>query len=389
MRVGLVIYGDLDTVSGGYLYDRKLVEHLRAAGDTVELFSLPWRNYALRLTDNARRAWFDALSRAPLDALLQDELNHPSLFAANPRLRRRAAYPIVAIVHHLRSSEQRPAWQNAMYRRVEARYLASVDSFIFNSDTTRRAVRDALAGRKQPGARAATDAASIVARPAGDRLQPRLSPDEIADRARRAGPLRLIFVGNLIPRKGLHVLIDALAQLPRADWHLDVVGDPFADTAYAKTIRARIDSHGLAGLVTLRGAVSDSVLAGLLAASHVLAVPSFYEGFGIAYLEAMGFGLPAIGASAGAAREVISDGVDGFLVPPGLPRPLAERIAQLHHDRDLLARLGQAAQRRFLDHPTWDESMALARSHLARLVDARQPRTTAGRRPPARQPAPT
>ena len=52
MKIGFVIYGSLDTLSGGYLYDRKLVEYLRAQGDTVEIISLPWRNYAAHLTDN-------------------------------------------------------------------------------------------------------------------------------------------------------------------------------------------------------------------------------------------------------------------------------------------------------------------------------------------------
>ena len=52
MRIGLVIYGALDTLSGGYLYDRKLVEYLRAQDDAVEIISLPWRNYAAHLTDN-------------------------------------------------------------------------------------------------------------------------------------------------------------------------------------------------------------------------------------------------------------------------------------------------------------------------------------------------
>ncbi|HET9913419.1 MAG TPA: hypothetical protein VFQ13_16105, partial [Anaerolineales bacterium] len=55
MKIGFVIYGSLDTLSGGYLYDRKLVEYLRAQGDTVEIISLPWRNYAAHLTDNF---WF-------------------------------------------------------------------------------------------------------------------------------------------------------------------------------------------------------------------------------------------------------------------------------------------------------------------------------------------
>ena len=54
MKIGFVIYGSLNTVSGGYLYDRKLVEYLHAQGDTVEIISLPWRNYGAHLMDNFR-----------------------------------------------------------------------------------------------------------------------------------------------------------------------------------------------------------------------------------------------------------------------------------------------------------------------------------------------
>ena len=64
MRVGLVIYGSLETISGGYLYDCKLVAHLRAAGDTVEIFSLPWRNYAQHLADNFSDALYEKITRA-------------------------------------------------------------------------------------------------------------------------------------------------------------------------------------------------------------------------------------------------------------------------------------------------------------------------------------
>ncbi|MEK7323802.1 MAG: glycosyltransferase, partial [Chloroflexota bacterium] len=138
MRLGLLIYGSLDTISGGYLYDRMLVEHLWRAGDDVEIISLPWRNYAQHLTDNFSSSLLARLRRGHFDVLLQDELNHPSLFWLNRSLRGR--YPIIAIVHHLRVSEARPAWQNWLYCQVERRYLASVDGFIFNSETTKKAV---------------------------------------------------------------------------------------------------------------------------------------------------------------------------------------------------------------------------------------------------------
>src|SRR6266508_575338 len=140
MRIGLVIYGTLDTMSGGYLYDRKLVEYLRSQGETVEIISLPWRNYAAHLTDNFR-------IRLPkgFDVLIQDELNHPSLLFAN---RGKHPYPVISLVHHLRCSELRPKWQNAFYRMVEQKYLRSVDGFVFNSRTTARAVNNLLKNRK-------------------------------------------------------------------------------------------------------------------------------------------------------------------------------------------------------------------------------------------------
>ena len=83
MRLGLVVYGSLDTVSGGFLYDRQLVRHLRSRGDEVEVISIPWRPYARGLLDNLSPALFKRLSRAAFELLLEDELAHPSLFRLN------------------------------------------------------------------------------------------------------------------------------------------------------------------------------------------------------------------------------------------------------------------------------------------------------------------
>ena len=354
MRVGLLIYGSLETVSGGYLYDRMLVQHLHRQGDEVELILLPWRNYSRHLADNLSMDLYRRLCRANLDVLLQDELNHPSLFWLNHRLRGQIGYPIIAIVHHLRCSEARPAWQNWFYRQVERRYLTSVDSFIFNSQTTRTAVEN-LAGRGR---------SFVVAYPAGDRLCPTLTDVQITDRAHQSGPLRLVFVGNLIPRKGLHLLLDALVQLPRSAWQLEVIGNLNIDPAYTRFIRRRLAVLDLAEQVILSGSLTDVALSDRLAHSHALIVPSSYEGFGIVYLEGMGFGLPAIATTAGAAAEIITHGQDGFLVPPNDPTPLAQTIDLLSHDRACLAQMSLAARRRFKAHPTWEQSMERIRQFL-------------------------
>ncbi|MEJ2556574.1 MAG: glycosyltransferase family 4 protein [Anaerolineae bacterium] len=328
MRVGLVIYGSLETISGGYLYDRILVEHLRHQGHQVVIFSLPWRTYGRHLGDNLSRALMRQLREASLDVLLQDELNHPSLFWFNRRLRDLVRYPIIGIVHHLRCSEARLAWQNRIYRWVERRYLATLD-----------------------GCRAA-----VVAYPGGDRLQPNLTPAQIVARAWQPGPLHLLFIGNLIPRKGLHALLSGLSYLNQDSWRLEVVGGQKVDPAYVHAVRGQIAGAGLTRQVTLSGSLSDTELAVRLAQSHLLVVPSSYEGFGIVYLEAMGFGLPAIASTAGAAREIITHGRDGFLVAPGDAATLARHVQALSQDRARLLQMGLAAYQRYMAHPTWTES---------------------------------
>lgn len=354
MRVGLVIYGSLDTLSGGYLYDRKLVAHLRTAGDTVEIFSLPWRHYARHLADNLSDALLEEISGASLDILIQDELNHPSLLHLNHRLRQ-FPLPVVALVHHLRCYEAHPRVLNGLYRRVERAYLQTVDAFILNSETTRRAVCDVVQRQEL--------AHHVIAYPAGDRFQPNLSAQGITARAQEPGPLRIAFVGNIIARKGLHTLLDALAQLPRAPFALTIVGARNIDAAYTHTLDAQIRAQHLDN-VKFVDALPDRELARVLRSSHVLAVPSDYEGFGIVYLEGMGFGLPALATTAGAAGEIITEGENGCLIAPNDANALAKHLVRFAKDRAFLALCGIAARTRFFQHPGWEASMARVRNAL-------------------------
>jgi glycosyltransferase involved in cell wall biosynthesis len=357
LRIGLVIYGDLETLTGGYLYDRKLVEFLRSRGDVVQIFSLPWRNYGTHLLDNLSQNLIRSVSGAGLDVLLQDELNHPSLFRLNRKLK--ASYPIVSIVHHLRCSELRPAWQNRFYRFVESDYLAGVDGFVFNSMTTRSTV-ESLIGNSKP---------CVVAFPGRDNVRPDTTPAVVERRALKTGPLRILFVGSLIPRKELRTLLAALARLPKDTWRLDVVGSPKTDPDYASKVFGDIDRLGIHNQVRLLGSLTGQDLTEYYAGSHLLAVPSSYEGFGIVYLEGMGFGLPALACTAGAAHEIITHGRDGFLVRPGDAEAIAGHVQELVNNRGLLVRMSHAALQRYEVHPTWDEGASTIRSFLEEMVN--------------------
>ncbi len=356
MKIGFVIYGSLDTLSGGYLYDRKLVEYLRAQGDTVEIISLPWRNYAAHLTDNFQFNGQQAVQLQKFDILIQDELNHPSLIVAN---RKPHPFPIISLVHHLRCSELRPKWQNDLYRMVEKNYLQSVDGFIFNSQTTKGVV-NSLIGNGKP---------SVVAYPPTDRFGESISEEEIKARALQ-NPLRILFLGNIIERKGLHTLLQALLIIhaKRSSFILDIIGSLTTDRKYAKQMQEFVTVNGLSSTVTFHSSLDNEPLVEKLKEAHVLVVPSSYEGFGIVYLEGMAFGLPAIGTTAGAAGEIIEHGKTGYLIEPNDSTALAAHISQLATDRSLLTELSLNARKRYIQQPSWNETAGQIRAFLQSMI---------------------
>ena len=349
MHTGLALYGGLDGESGGFRYDRRLVGELRAVGDTVDVISLPRRSYPRGLLDNLSPSVSDRLT-GTFDVLLQDELAHPSLVRANHAV----SCPVVSIVHHLRADERRRL--TPLYRAVERRYLDTVDAAVCNSEATRESV---LATSSLSRDR------TLVAPPAGDKFAPAVSAAEI-DRRAYTDPFQVVFVGNIEPRKGLDTLTAGLTQL-ESPWQLTVVGRA-VDREYRDRVETQLAAAGRADRVTFEGRLPDSELAAVLRSGHVLAMPSRHEGFGIAYLEGMSFGLPALATTAGGATEIVTDGETGVLVPPDDPDAVADALASLATDRDRLARMGRRARRRYDDHPDWSETAERVRTFLTELA---------------------
>ena len=337
----------LGPLTGGNIYDRMLAEGLRARGHEVTI-----REFDGRSGDAPDP------SRTP-EVVLQDELLHRTFLRHNlawkgPRPR------IVALVHHLQSSE--PEWSEPERRRLreeEHAYLQSVDGILSPSRASVEAARR-LAGRRLPAA---------VAAPGRDRFAgaalPLLpGPGEIS--ARASGPLSAAFVANLIPRKRLLEVLEAVAAVP--DWSLAVAGREDADPSYTDRARRRAAAADLRGRVTFRGVLRPEALAALLRRSCLLAVPSTHEGFGIVYLEGFAFGLPALAAASGGAAEIVSEGETGWLIRSSDGKSASERVAEclrlLAADRGRLVSMGISAADRHRTHPTWRESAAMAESVL-------------------------
>lgn len=357
MRVGLAIYGDLDQVSGGYLYDRKLVEYLESRGDEVLVFSQPKSAYWSRLGSNLNASFWRRMASADLDLLLQDELNHASLVFGNRWFQWVSDVPIVTIVHHLRAQEPRSIWSRAAARFLERRYLQTTNARIYNSQTTKQSVEQ-LAGAKP----------CVVARPSGRRFGDALSAEAITERATTDGPLRVLYVGNLIPRKRLHLLIEGLGRAKSRDWTLDIVGDTTADTSYSTIVRQHIRRLNDPTRVSLHGQLTDQGLQHLLSTSHVLAVPSAYEGYGIAYVEAMGYGLPVIASPNGGVCDIVQDGENGRFAEAAAD--IAAVVDEWHFNRHHLANLGRAAAAYYQSTPTWTETGRRVATFLDHLTTA-------------------
>ena len=347
MRLCLIIFGSLDTLTGGFLYDKFLVEHLRQKEHTVDIISLPWHRYGWLLLDNISPGFRARLIRKSYDLILQDALIHPSLFWLNHRQQNVNSVPIVSIVHQVFSSQPRKYGINHLYKAVEKKYLAGVDAFIYNSETTRSHVQRLIAC-KPP---------SIVANPGANRLGHLQSPEKLVTRARRSGPLELVFVGNITPIKGLIPLIESLKGLPPNTWRLTVVGSLQMDRGHVRRIKRMISADHINRRVRLMGPLNGRDLIKILADSQLFVIPFSNEGFGIACLEALAYGLPVLASDCGAVKEFIRNGANGFLVPEGDTQTCADIIAKLHRNRNHLVRLSQTAHQTALSRPGWTDTL--------------------------------
>jgi glycosyltransferase involved in cell wall biosynthesis len=340
MRIGLLIYGSLETLSGGYLYDRILVEYLQKQGHAVTVVSLPWRNYGQHLRDNFSAEFSARLRQLAVDVLVQDELNHPSVVWLNRQLQGRVPYKLVSLVHLVRYYEPRARWDVWLSRYIEQTYFRRVDGFIFNSEHTRQLVTASL---RQP-------VPSIVAPPGSDRVGG-LDVGAVQARSRQGKHLRILFLGNVTARKALSTVLKALQSLPAQQFELRIVGRLDIEPGYVAHCRQL--AAGLAPAVNWLGAQYGADLQAHLSWAHVMALPSQYEGYGMAYAEALQHGQPCIASQDGAAGEVIEHGKCGWLIAPQDASALASHLLAWQKDRTLLAHMSTAALAHAQQLPTW------------------------------------
>lgn len=346
MDIAIVVPRDTGAISGGTLYDHQLAKHLRTAGHAVDVVPISTSLNGRRLI-----AWTmhhrDHLSSH--DLIIEDGLVHRRLIVAN----RFIDAPTVGVMHmaYTRENARRGSAGSAFLEWVEAQFLTNLDGVVYTS-----------ASSWSDNRRLAPRTPAVVIPPGGDRLPatngaPMTSPAERLD---------VIYVGTVVERKGLDIVVDALIRLDHP-WALTVVGDLTESPDFVTGIRRRIETANVDDAVTWTGVLSDRELANRMQEAHVLAMPSRYEPFGMAYLEAMGAGTVPIATNQGGPREFITHGQDGFVVPPTVEAVQA-RLATCT-DEDRLAPLAGNARETFESHPTWAEQMGAVAEFLGAVVE--------------------
>lgn len=337
MELAFLVPGALDQLTGGYLYDRHVVHGLRARGHRVEVVELEGRHPDA--DESARQAAAAALARLPDGAIAA--IDGLALPAFAPCLAREAArLRLVGFIHHPLSLETGLSPADAThYAALEAALWPRLRGALCPSPHT---ARQLLAAGLAAGRVAVVPPGTT--KPAGN------SP-----RCARSG-LEILTVGTITPRKGHLVLIEALAGLRELDWRLSCIGslERSPDTVHA--LRAAIAAHGLTERIALHGEQPTDALAEAYRHADLFALPSFHEGYGMVFAEALAHGLPIVATTAGAIPDTVPD-TAALLIPPGDVAALRDALRRLLSDSQLRSRLAAGANDAAAALPDWPQAI--------------------------------
>jgi glycosyltransferase involved in cell wall biosynthesis len=168
----------------------------------------------------------------------------------------------------------------------------------------------------------------------------------------------IVYAGSFVPGKAVHVLIEAFARVARAHGAANLVLVGRAENRdYAAELRRQVERLGLEERVTFREEVSQEELALYFASARALVLPSTSEALGRVVIEAMACATPVVGTRVGGIPDLIEDGVNGYLVPPGDSEALADCILRLFSsdEVDAMGQRGRESARGMFSTDTYVE----------------------------------
>lgn len=162
----------------------------------------------------------------------------------------------------------------------------------------------------------------------------------------------MVCVGSVTPRKGHDVLVRALARLDDLEWRCDCAGSLTRAAEHVKRVRSEVERLGLMTRMRFLGELKADVLDEVYRTATLFVLPSYYEGYGMAFAEALARGLPVVGTTGGAIPHTVPDDA-GILVEPGDDEALADALRELLEDEERRAGMARAARRHARELPEW------------------------------------
>lgn len=341
-RLWFAIPGDIETRTGGTIYDKQVMAELRRIGWDVEHLAWPASFPFPSAADIQFTA--DSLAACPDGALvLIDGLALgvlPEVAAAAAR-----RLNLVALVHHPLALESGLSSDTAQSLAASERQaLAHVRAIIVTSQLTAATLRADYGIGETP---------VTVAKPGIHKPGPYSRPGNPVP--------HLLSVGTVIPRKAHDILVESLALITDLDWRCTIAGSLDRSPETAADLKNLISKYSMDYLITLTGEVNK--LDPLYRTADVLISSSRYEGYGMAIAEALAYGLPVVAANAGAVPDVVPD-YAGILVPPDDPMALAAALQRLLSDPAYRKMLAVGAANAALGLAGWNDTAKAVASAL-------------------------
>ena len=324
------IPGNLHTLTGGYGYDRRVIVELEATGFSIHRIHLS-RKFpnpdANALAD--AEAQFKAMPDNSL--IIIDGL----AFGVMDEIAKRHGdrLNIIALCHHPLALETGLSIeQSKKLQHSEKRALEMATAVIVTSTITAGILTEEFA---------ITPSKITIALPGTDK-------QEFAEC--NGDPPVILTVASITKRKAHDVLIDALAQISHLPWRARFVGGIDFDSEWTAFLKRKAENYGLDKRILFIGNVADVKTE--YAQADLFVLPSLFEGYGMAFAEALAFGLPIIAARAGAVPSVVPE-TAGILVEPGNTEALTSALRELLTQHTERKKLQHGAQQAALNLPTW------------------------------------
>ncbi|GGB46171.1 glycosyl transferase family 1 [Roseibium aquae] len=331
--------GDLETPTGGYIYDRRIIEGLRQLGVTVDPLPLgegfPFPGAITCETAAQLLMGLIEGQRAVIDGLA-----FGAMHAHAARIAR--CLDLTALIHH-------PLYLETGLSAAQARAFKDQERVSVQAAARVIVTSPATANQVCRDFGVHPDRVSVVV-PGVDK--PALP---VPAGLRANTPFQLLSVGTLTRRKGFDLLFSALKDLTDLDWHLDIVGDDTRDSAYAAQLIRQISETQLTDRVTFHGAVSPSDLWEHYTKADAFVLASRYEGYGMAYIEAIAHGLPVIGSGGGAVRETLPPDAAIYCGQENVDA-IKSALRRVISDPELRHTMANAARQRAQALPDWGAS---------------------------------